>query len=62
MRRWCSVKSNAPKTTSKEQSKRFIEAAHEAGCSEDEAVFNENLTRIATAKPKPKSSKTPKSG
>jgi len=27
--------------------RRFIEAAHEAGGSEDEAVFDENLKRIA---------------
>jgi hypothetical protein len=35
-----------------EQQKRFIEAAREAGASEDEAVFDENLKRIAKAKPK----------
>ena len=29
-----------------EQSKRFIEAAREAGASEDERVFDENLKRI----------------
>jgi hypothetical protein len=34
------------------QAKRFIEAAHEAGASEDEAVFRENLKRLAKAKPK----------
>jgi hypothetical protein len=28
------------------QSQRFIEAAREAGASEDEAVFNENLKRL----------------
>ena len=38
----------------KAQSRRFIEAAREAGASEDEAVFDENLKRLATAKPKPK--------
>ena len=34
-----------------DQQKRFIEAAREAGCSEDEAVFDENLKRIAKAGP-----------
>jgi hypothetical protein len=32
------------------QSKRFIEAAREAGCSEDEAEIRENMKRIAKAK------------
>jgi hypothetical protein len=45
------VKSNAPKITSKEQSKRFIDTARELGCDEDEAAFEEKLKRIATAKP-----------
>jgi hypothetical protein len=30
------------------QSARFIEAAREAGASEDEAVFDENLKRVAS--------------
>ena len=34
------------------QQKRFIEAARKAGASEDEAVFGENLKRVATAHPK----------
>jgi hypothetical protein len=34
------------------QSKRFIEAAREAGCSEDEAEIRENMKRIAGAKHK----------
>jgi hypothetical protein len=34
-----------------EQSRRFIEAARKAGCSEDEAVFDENLKKIALHKP-----------
>lgn len=33
------------------QSKRFIEAARERGASENEAVFDECLKRIAKAKP-----------
>jgi|HubBroStandDraft_6_1064221.scaffolds.fasta_scaffold550453_1 hypothetical protein len=36
------------------QAKRFIDAAREAGASEDEAVFDENLKRIANAKPQQK--------
>lgn len=35
-----------------DQRQRFIEAAREAGASEDEAVFRENLKRIAKHKPK----------
>jgi hypothetical protein len=42
------------------QSKRFIEAAREAGCSEDEAVFDENLKRIAKAGPQHKTPKVTK--
>lgn len=33
------------------QQQRFIEAAREAGCSEDEAETVENLKRVFTAKP-----------
>jgi hypothetical protein len=36
-----------------DQHKRFIEAAREAECSEDEAVFDETLKRIAKVKEKP---------
>jgi hypothetical protein len=39
------------KKTQSEQSQRFIKAAREAGCSEDEAVFDENLKKIARHKP-----------
>lgn len=35
----------------KPQRERFIEAAREAGASEDEAVFDENPRRLAKAKP-----------
>jgi hypothetical protein len=39
------------KSTSKGvQSDRFIEAAREAGCSEDEAVFDANLSKIVRPK------------
>ena len=43
----------------KSQRQRFIEAAREAGASEDEAVFRENLKRLAQAKP---DGKKPKGG
>ncbi len=33
------------------QRRRFIDAAREAEASEDEAVFDENLRRLANAKP-----------
>jgi hypothetical protein len=36
-----------------DQSRRFIKAAREARCSEDEAVFDEELKWIAKAKPAP---------
>jgi hypothetical protein len=42
---------DAPRAVEKTQRERFIEAAREAGCSEDEAVFDENLKRIAKAGP-----------
>jgi hypothetical protein len=34
------------------QRQRFIDAAREAGASEDEAVFRENLRQLAQHKPK----------
>ena len=34
-----------------EQAKRFIEAAREAGCSEDEAEIRETVKRLAPVKP-----------
>lgn len=37
--------------TGESQRSRFIAAAREAGCSEDEAVFDENLKKIARHKP-----------
>ncbi len=40
-------------TISSQQAKRFIDAAREAGCSEDEAEIRENMKRIAKARPKP---------
>jgi hypothetical protein len=54
-------RSTNPQESQIEQSKRFIEAARELGCDEDEAAFDEKLKRIATAKPaKPAKSKKPK--
>jgi hypothetical protein len=49
-----------PAKASKTQSERFIEAAREAGCSEDEAVFDGNLKRIAQAKSNSGTSAKPK--
>jgi hypothetical protein len=43
--------SSKTKESKKSQSNRFIEAAREAGASEDEAVFRENLKRLVKAKP-----------
>jgi hypothetical protein len=42
------------KDSKKSQRQRFIDAAREAGASEDEAVFHENLKRLAKAKPRAK--------
>jgi len=39
--------------TDSAQAKRFIEAAREADCSEDEAEIRENMKRIASAKTAP---------
>ena len=39
--------------TDSAQAKRFIEAAREAGCSEDEAEIRENMKRFALVQPKP---------
>lgn len=44
------AKLGAEKLTPEEQKRRFIEAAREAGASEDEAVFDSALKRIAKAK------------
>jgi hypothetical protein len=44
------------------QAKRFVEAAREAGCSEDEAEIRENMTRIAKAKSKATKPTTAPSG
>jgi len=38
-----------------DQRQRFIETAREAGASEDEAVFDENLKRIVKGKPQQES-------
>jgi hypothetical protein len=46
--------------TSESQRSRFIAAAREAGCSEDEAVFDENLKKIARHKPIADQQKKPK--
>lgn len=46
------VRKKSPARGNPQQSKRFIDAAREAGASEDAAVFRENLKRLASAKPK----------
>jgi hypothetical protein len=51
------MKSSKKRATKKQlaanydQRAAFIEAARKAGCSEDEAVFDENLKKIARHKP-----------
>jgi hypothetical protein len=45
------AKLGAEKLTPEEQRRRFIEAAREAGASEDEGAFDAALKRIAKAKP-----------
>lgn len=44
------AKLGAEKLTPEEQRRRFIEAAREAGCSEDEAEFDANLAKIVKTK------------
>ena len=45
------MKNQKPRSrTDSAQAKRFIEAAREAGCSEDEAEIRENMKRIASVK------------
>jgi hypothetical protein len=44
------IKKKKRKDSPKAQSIRFLQAAREAGCSEDEAVFDKNLKQIAKAK------------
>jgi hypothetical protein len=42
------------------QVERFIEAARQLGCDEDEKAFEEKLKKIAGHKPKPRSTKRDK--
>jgi hypothetical protein len=44
----------------KDQQKRFEEIARELGCDESEERFNENLKRLAKAKPKEEKEKPEK--
>ncbi|MCJ2063505.1 hypothetical protein MKK63_12390 [Methylobacterium sp. J-088] len=46
------TKLGAEKLTPEEQRRRFIEAAREAGASEDEADFDAALKKIAKSRPK----------
>jgi hypothetical protein len=50
-------KKNSTPDSEKKQSDRFIEAAREAGCSEDEAAFDEMMRKLTKAKPPPKADK-----
>ena len=50
-------KLGAEKLTPEEQKRRFIEAAHEAGASEDEAEFDAALKQIAKPKGEPRKPK-----
>jgi hypothetical protein len=43
---------HSPEARPESQKQRFIKAAREAGASEDEREFDENLKRIAKVKPK----------
>jgi hypothetical protein len=43
------------KTARPSQREKFIEAARKHGASEDEALFDENLKKIAKPRPKEKS-------
>jgi hypothetical protein len=42
-----------PSRVDKEQSKRFIEAARELGCDEDEDALKARMKRLAESKPAP---------
>lgn len=44
-------KKNTDDSNMDDQSKRFIEAARELGCDEDEAAFKERLKKLAKAPP-----------
>jgi hypothetical protein len=44
--------SSKTRESKKSQRQRFIDAARQAGASEDEAVFDANLKRLAQHKPK----------
>lgn len=41
---------NVSQSAKKSQSDKFIEAAREAGCSDDEEAFNVALKRVAKSK------------
>ena len=49
------------KSVDKEQSKRFIEAARELGCDDDEDALKERMKRLAESKPAPLKSLVKKS-
>jgi hypothetical protein len=56
------IKKQAVQKDALGQSKRFIEAARAAGCSEDETVFDENLKQIVKVKSQNASDKSTRRG
>jgi hypothetical protein len=56
------IKKQAVQKDALGQSKRFIEAARAAGCSEDETVFDENLKQIVKVKSQNASDKSTRQG
>jgi hypothetical protein len=49
------------KDDDRDQSRRFIEAARELGCDDDEDAFKERMKRLAESKPAPLKSLVKKS-
>lgn len=48
--------------TQRNQLQRFVEAAHELGCDDNEENFREVMRRVAKAKPKDEKGKEPTRG
>ena len=44
-------KSSSPTKSKAEQHRKFLDAARELGCSEDEGAFDKALKKIASEKP-----------
>ena len=54
------AKTPTGKAADKAQSRRFIEAARELGCDEDEAAFDEKLRKVGAPKPPDPKAQKPK--